>query len=156
MSGASATDLLRADHRQIEDQLDRLLLAAKHPTRDVAPALAGIFNEVTRLMRPHFEREEGVLYSHLRALWPDLLAHMDEQHGYAREVEQNLQELLAAINVVPTDRQFEELVRFAIELHDSIQHHIVDEEDQLLRLADAALTRDECGLADRMARLKTQ
>jgi hypothetical protein len=32
---------------------------------------------------------------------------------------------------------------FGIEFHDRIQHHIVDEEDQLLRLAEDRLTTEE-------------
>jgi hypothetical protein len=35
------------------------------------------------------------------------------------------------------------LRRPCIELHDCIQHHIVDEEDQLFRLADRDLTPDD-------------
>lgn len=151
-SATSATDVLRAEHRRIEDQLDRLLGLAKHPSRDMGPALAGVFAELNKITRPHFAREEGILYPYLRTLWPDLLADMDEQHQYVREVEHNLDELLVEILEGPSDRQFTELVRFAIELHDTIQHHIVDEEEQLLRLADITLSREEQGsLAMHMA-----
>ncbi len=142
-AAASATELLRSDHRRIEDALDRLLLQAKHPHRDMARAIAEITAELRNLVAHHFAREEGVLYPRLRALWPDLLAQMDEQHAYTREIDDDLQELLSQLSGPPTDRQFTELVRFSIELHDAIQHHIVAEEDHLLRFADATLSPEE-------------
>ncbi len=148
----SATELLRADHRQIEDLLDRLLSLAKPPVRNMGPAVAEILVELQKLTQPHFDREEGVLYPYLRTLWPDLLAEMDGQHAYAREVERNLNELLPQISGAPTDRQFTELVRFSIELHDTIQHHIVAEEEQLLALADERLSlAEQSSLAARMS-----
>ncbi len=148
----SATELLRADHRQIEDLLDRLLSLAKPPVRNMGPAVAEILVELQKLTQPHFDREEGVLYPYLRTLWPDLLAEMDGQHAYAREVERNLNELLPQISGAPTDRQFTELVRFSIELHDTIQHHIVAEEEQLLVLADERLSlAEQSSLAARMS-----
>ena len=39
-----------------------------------------------------------------------------------------------------TERQFLELIRLSMELFDGIQHHIVNEEDQLLRPADLHLS----------------
>ncbi len=143
MTAASATELLRNDHRRIEDVLDRLLLQAKHPHCGVAHAIAEITAELRILVTRHFAREEGVLYPNLRAFWPDLLAQMDDQHAYTREIDTNLQELLTQLTGPPTDRQFTELVRFSIELHDSIQHHIVAEEDHLLRLADVTLSVEQ-------------
>ncbi len=140
---ASATELLRKDHRQIEELLDRLLLLAKHPSRNMAPSVAQITAELRQLADSHFAREEGVLYPYLRSLWPDLLAQMDEQHAYVREVDTHLNELLSELSGAPTERQYSELVRFSIELHDTTQHHIVAEEDHLLRLADSRLSANE-------------
>ncbi len=140
---ASATELLRKDHRQIEELLDRLLLLAKHPSRSMAPSIAQIAAELRQRADSHFAREEGVLYPYLRRSWPDLLAQMDEQHAYVREVDTHLSELLSEISGAPTDRQYSELVRFSIELYDVTQHHIVAEEDHLLRLADSRLSGEE-------------
>jgi hemerythrin-like domain-containing protein len=87
---------------------------------------------------------------------PELLSQLDEQHEYAREVERHLVELLDAVPGAPNERQRAELVRFATELYDVIQHHIVDEEDQLLRLADSMLSQEEqTALAVRMKDLET-
>lgn len=139
----AASDLLRADHRQIEDLLDRLLAVAKQPSRNMVPVLAELVWTLRNLSHPHFDREERIFYPRLRALFPDLLARLDEQHEYVREVERNLSELLAEIGDPPADRQFAEVIRFSIELHDTIQHHIVAEEEELLRLADARLSPAE-------------
>ena len=68
---------------------------------------------------------------------------MDEQHEKVREVERYLAELLAERPQPPDSRWLNELRSFGIEFHYRIQHHIVDEEDQLLRLAEGLLTSEE-------------
>jgi len=143
MSATPASDLLRSEHRLVEMQIDKLLHAVKHPTDDIVPDLRRALSGVQRLLQPHFEKEESVVYPYVRPQLPELLSQLDEQHEYAREVERHLVELLGAIHGAPDERQRAELVRFATELYDVIQHHIVDEEDQLLRLADSRLSRDE-------------
>jgi len=143
MSATSASDLLRSEHRLVEIQLDQLLDAVKHPTEDIVSDLRRALAGVQRLLQPHFEKEEGVVYPYVRAQLPELLSQLDEQHEYAREVEGHLVELLEAVQGAPNERQRDELVRFATELYDVIQHHIVDEEDQLLRLADSMLSQEE-------------
>ncbi len=152
MTTTPATDALRTDHREIEVHLDRLLAAAKHLTPELTARVREEFLEIRRHIQPHFEQEENVFYPHLREAAGRVLAQMDDQHEYVREVEQCLEELLQAIGTVPTDRQLAELVRFCSELFDTIQHHIVDEEDLLLRLADATLSPDE--QADLFARMQ--
>ncbi len=139
----TASDLLRADHRRIEDLIDRLLAAAKQLSREMLPRLVEVLEPLRRLAAEHFEKEERVLYPHLRPGLPGLLAEMDEQHANARQMEASLLETLEAAQGAPTERQLGDLRRFAIELHDAIQHHIVAEEDQLLRLADQRLTPAE-------------
>jgi len=143
MSATPASDLLRSEHRPVETELDRLLLAVKHPTDDIVSDLRRALAGIQRLLQPHFEKEEGVVYPYVCAQLPELLSQLDEQHEYAREVERNLVELLDAVPGAPNERQRAELVRFATELYDVIQHHIVDEEDQLLWLADSMLSQDE-------------
>jgi hemerythrin-like domain-containing protein len=143
MSATPASDLLRSEHRLVEIQIDQLLHAVKHRTDDIVSDLRRALSGVRCLSQPHFEKEESVVYPYLRSQLPELLSRLDEQHEYAREVERNLIELLEAIQGSPDERQCAELVRFSTELYDVIQHHIVDEEDQLLRLADSRLSREE-------------
>jgi hemerythrin-like domain-containing protein len=139
MAEREASELLRGEHRRIEDVLDRLLVAAKHPDHDLPAQLRAICADLDALEEAHFQKEEGIFYPQLRPCCPRLLDEMDEQHAYAREIDRNLHEVLAAVRGTPTERQMTELVRFAIELHDTIQHHIVEEEDHLFRIADAEL-----------------
>jgi len=143
MSLTPASDVLRSDHRQVEVWLDRLLEVAKRPTPTLITDVRHIFEEIQSLTSPHFTKEESIFYPRFRPLLPDLLAQMDEQHAYIREVEDNLRELIATVGDEPSDRELTELVRFSVELFDTVQHHIVDEEDQLLRVADAQLSPEE-------------
>jgi hemerythrin-like domain-containing protein len=143
MSATPASDLLRSEHRLVEMELDELLHAVKHPADGIVSELRRALSGVQRLLQPHFEKEEGVVYPYVRPQLPELLSQLDEQHEYAREVERHLAELLDAVQGAPNERQRAELVRFATELYDVIQHHIVDEEDQLLRLADSMLSQEE-------------
>jgi hemerythrin-like domain-containing protein len=131
MSTTPTSNLLRADHRRMEAELDRLLFATKRRGTDMVLELRRAFSALQCLSEPHFRKEENVFYPYLRAQFPELLSHLDEQHEHARELERNLLELLESIDCAPDMRQQTELIRFAAELYDVIQHHIVDEEDQL-------------------------
>ena len=142
MAEHEASELLRSEHRRIEDVLDRLLAAAKRPGDNFVAALRAVCADLYRLEEAHFRKEESVFYPQLRPCCSQLLDEMDEQHAYAREIDRNLREVLGAVCGTPSERQVTELVRFAIELHDTIQHHIVEEEDQLFRIADAELPRE--------------
>lgn len=143
MSVTAASDLLRADHRLVEVQIDRLLDAVKHPTANMVAEVQQVLSEIQCLLEPHFEKEENVLYPYLRSPFPRLLAELDEQHEHARELERHLFELVESADHPPTKRQAEELAHYGAEFCDVIQHHIVNEEDQLLRLADATLSPEE-------------
>lgn len=151
MTTTAASDLLRADHRRIETHLDLLLEALRHLTPGDIPSVRAHFEEIRRLARPHFAREENVFYPRLRALNAALLSRMDDQHEDTRLKEQYLEELLASLPEAPGERDLVELYRLGVEFHDAVQTHIVDEEDNLLRFADDALSEEEQqGLAGRM------
>ena len=153
-SATAASDQLRGEHRLIEAQIDRLEHAIKHPAGDSIGEARRALRDIQSLSRLHFKKEEEVLYPYLRASWPELLAQLDEEHAHTREVETHLDELLASLHAAPDARQFDELRRFALELVDVIQHHIVAEEDQLLRFADERLSAaEQSALATQMARV---
>jgi hemerythrin-like domain-containing protein len=155
MASVPASDLLRADHRRIEMVLDRLLTTVKHPGEGMALQVRDIFAEIQRLMEPHVHKEENVFYPYLRAAFSELLAEMDEQHEYIAEVTAGIDELTGLAGKGLTERQLLELIRLSMELFDAIQHHIVEEEDRLLRLADLHLSvvEQDC-LAARMEGLE--
>jgi hemerythrin-like domain-containing protein len=135
-----ASDLLRADHRQIEMQIDRLLTIVKHPNQEMVLQVRDVFAEIEKLMVAHFHKEEKVFYPYLRTTLGELLAQMDEQHEYIKEVAQGVAELTGRGSGGLDGREVEELSRLSKELFNVIQHHIVDEENQLLRLADLHLS----------------
>lgn len=140
MASGSASDLLRADHRQIEMRLDRLLMTVKHRGERLVSEVRDVFAEIRQLMEVHVRKEEMVVYPFLRAKFPEVLGEMGEQHQYVAEVIAGMDELTGMDGMSLTERQCEELIRLSKELFDVIQHHIVDEEDQLLRLADLHLS----------------
>ncbi len=126
------------------------MAAAARIRRRNIPELRAAFEEIRRLSEVHFYREEEIFYPALRPRYPALLARMDEQHEYIRELETEVAALLADVPADAGPRWLDELRRFAIEFHDRIQHHIVDEEEQLLRVAAALLDREQQRMAARM------
>ena len=143
MTASPACDSLRKDHREIEACLDSLLTALLRIAPELIPEIQAAVRDIQRLAAIHFEKEERIFYPKLRPMFPDLLAQMDRQHEQIREVQQHVEELMADPPRVPESRWLNELRSFGIEMHDLIQHHIVDEEDQLLRLAEDRLTSQE-------------
>ena len=148
---APACEHLRKDHRVIEERLDILLAALLQLTPELIPEIQATVRELRGLAAIHFEKEETIFYPKLRPLLSDLLERMDLQHEEVRELERHLADLLAEPPQTPESRWLNELRSFGIEFHDRIQHHIVDEEDQLFRLAEERLTGEEQeSLADAM------
>jgi len=142
-SATPACDHLRQDHRQIEEYLDRLLAVLSHISAELVSDVRGLVTGLQRLETLHFKKEESLFYPKLRPAFPDLLAQMDLQHQDIREVEQHVAEMLADTPETPEQRWLDELRRSGIELYDRIQHHIVDEEDQLFRVAGNQLTPED-------------
>jgi hemerythrin-like domain-containing protein len=68
---------------------------------------------------------------------------MDQQHDEVREVEQHVGEFLSDPPPTPESRWLNDLQLSGTELYDLIQHHIVEEEDQLFRLAESRLTTED-------------
>jgi hemerythrin-like domain-containing protein len=147
----SACDHLRQDHRAIEERLDSLFAARLDLSPQRIPEIQATVRDLQRLAAVHFRKEEEIFYPKLRPVAADLLDRLDLQHEEVRELEHHLAELLADPPQTPEARWLNELRSFGIEFHDRIQHHIVDEEDQLFRLAADRLTREEQeGLAKAM------
>lgn len=149
-----ACDHLRQDHRTIEERLDTLLAALLALSHDRIPEVQATVRDLQHLAAVHFRKEEEIFYPRLRPVASELLNRLDVQHEEVRELEHHLAELLADPPETPDARWLNELRTFGIEFHDRIQHHIVDEEDQLFRLAGERLTReDQERLAQAMERV---
>jgi hemerythrin-like domain-containing protein len=143
MEATPASDLLRSDHRQIESYLDSLLGALKHLSASCIDGIKQDFGAIQQIAGIHFEREERVFYPVLRSQAAHILAQMDQEHEVVRETELCLGEFLESLPITPVQRNLDELRRLGIEFHDAIQVHIIDEEDQLLKLADTLLSGEE-------------
>lgn len=150
---AHACDYLRLDHREVEVALDRLIAALKRLQAEHICQIQAEFAEILRLLAIHFEAEEKIFYPAVRPRYPDLLATMDRQHEGIHELESLLQELLSEVPDDPDSRWLDQLRSVGIAYHDLIQHHIVDEEEQLFRIAAACVrTDDQLRLAEAMRR----
>lgn len=143
MTAGPACENLRKDHRAIEQRLDILLAALLRLTPEIIPEIQATVGELQHLAAIHFEKEETIFYPKVRPLFSELLDRMDLQHEEVRELERHLAELLEDPPPTPEPRWLNELRSIGIEFHDRIQHHIVEEEDQLLRLAEDGLTAEE-------------
>ncbi len=151
-----ACDLLRKEHRALENHLGRLSADAQRPSVEGLEKVRHLFGEIRRMDALHFRREEEVLYPSLRSHYPDLLARMDDQHTRIRQVEDRLAELLALRPAKPGPRYLKAVRSAAMELHVRVRHHIVDEEEQLFRMAAACLRPpDQARIAADMAAIST-
>jgi hemerythrin-like domain-containing protein len=152
----AACALLRTDHRAIEEHLDRLLAALLDLSPERIPEIQATVTALQALAKLHFRKEEEIFYPKVRPLEPDLLLRLDEQHEDVREAEHHLAEILADPQAADP-RWMNELRSFGIGFHDRIQHHIVDEEDQLFRIAGERLSvEDQESLAIAMAGILKQ
>jgi hemerythrin-like domain-containing protein len=140
---APACEHLRKDHRVIEERLDVLLAVLLRLTLELIPEIQATVRDLQDLAAVHFEKEEKIFYPKLRPLASDLLDRLDLQHEEVRELEAHLEQLLAEPPQAPQARWLNDLRSFGIEFHDRIQHHIVDEEDQLLRIAEDRLSEED-------------
>lgn len=136
----NASELLRSEHRQVEDHLDNLLSALKHLSVARVNNIRDTVGKIADLVGVHMEIEERVFYPAIQSFADDLLPRMLRQHEEIRETNRYLEELLAIFPDVPSNRDLSELYRLGIEFHDAIQVHIVEEEDQLLRRAEEQLS----------------
>jgi len=152
----AACALLRIDHRAIEEHLDRLLAALLDLRPERIREIQATVAELQALATLHFRKEEEIFYPKVRPLDPDLMLRLDEQHEDVREAERHLAEILTDPQAADP-RWLNELRSFGIGFHDRIQHHIVDEEDQLFRIAGGRLSReDQESLAIAMETIQTR
>jgi hemerythrin-like domain-containing protein len=143
MMGYEASDLLRNEHRQVEDHLDRLLDALKHLSAARVRDVHQSFEEIHRLVSAHMDEEEQILYPAIQPFAEHLISDMLRQHNDIRETDRCLEELLSDFPELPTVRNLEELYRVGVEVHDAVQVHIVDEEEGLLKLVDQHLSDEQ-------------
>ncbi len=127
----------------MEEHLDTLLAALLSLTPGRIAEIQATVRGIQGLSAIHFAKEEQIFYPKLRPIAAELLASLDVQHEEVRELERHVAELLAEPPAAPDARWLGELRALGIEFHDRIQHHIVDEEDHLFRLAGDWLSGED-------------
>ena len=138
-----ASDLLREEHRRIGSHLDPMLEALQHLTPERVADVRRHFQAIQGISRLHFRREEEIFYPRLLPLAPHLLEEMDGQHEDPRQEERELENVLASLPALPSERECTELYRLGVFFHDYVQTHILAEEEHLLTLADEKLRAEE-------------
>jgi Hemerythrin HHE cation binding domain len=138
-----SSDLLRQEHREVENHLDILLYALKHLSPERVNRIRQSVENIRRLVGEHMDTEEHIFYPAIRAFAEEELPKMLKQHDEIREAGSYLGNLLSGFPEIPTERDMGELYRLGIELHDAVQVHIVDEEEYLLKLVDEQLSDEQ-------------
>ena len=157
MTVASACDNLREDHRVMETYLDRLLAVLRRPGPELIAEAQAAVRDIRHLSSIHFEKEEVIFYPSIRPAFPRSAGPNGPAARDVREVEQHVGDLLSDPPPTPESRWLNDLRLFGTELYDLIQHHIVEEEDQLFRLAESRLsTEDQERLAVEMTKLHSR
>jgi hemerythrin superfamily protein len=119
---ANVIDLIEKDHREVEG------LFAKFKAEPSKAAAMAICDELD----PHAEAEEKVFYPVVNAEVPEgaKLAHEgEEEHGEARQL----------IGRIKQTEDVDHLEQLVTELEQAVQHHVQEEESEMLPKARASL-----------------
>jgi hemerythrin-like domain-containing protein len=140
-SATPATGLIQEQHRTIENWLDHLAGVLAGWTNDPLPLLRPLLRDIWPIIRAHYQNEEAVLFRALRRDLPDVVGKMEQQHAYAAELITSLEALLQIPQ--PTVRELHDIRNIANHFQAIAQHNIIEEQRELLRLADQLLSRTE-------------
>lgn len=131
----SAIEVLKQDHRRVEQMFGQFQEAAASPERKQE-----IVNEIIRELSIHAAIEEEILYPIVREVLPDgdeLAQESLQEHHQAKQVLSDLD------SMSPGDAQFDQSVGRLIE---DIEHHVEEEESEMFPRLQEAL--DDESLAD--------
>jgi iron-sulfur cluster repair protein YtfE (RIC family) len=143
MTASEFLNSLRSDHRGIETCLDRMLSRVEGLSADDVPKLRQVFEQVCHRLAPHLAKEEDNLYPALKASIPSMAGKMEGQHAHLSELEEYLDELLAAAGEAPGDHTLNELQRCGRHFCALLQHHLIEEERDVFPLVERLLARDQ-------------
>jgi iron-sulfur cluster repair protein YtfE (RIC family) len=140
-----ALDLLKADHRQVEDLFAQYQHATDFPTQHQ------IATQVFQELELHAQVEEQVFYPAFEARagkkGTQLVADSRLEHEAVREL------MIEMRHLDITDAEFE--AKFQKLMHD-VQHHIAQEENEMFPEATQILADQLTDLRDEMVALKNQ
>jgi hemerythrin superfamily protein len=123
-------EALKTDHRKVADLLSRLVAVSEK--EEGSRLIAQIRDELV----PHSRAEEAVFYNSIRAIntAQDLVWHGYEEHMEAETLLRTLQGL-DAVNV--------EWKKVAQKLKSAIEHHVNEEENKIMPVAQQLFTSEE-------------
>ena len=132
MPNAAPFASLKEDHRKVEKIFAEIL----DTTERAEKTRKQLFEELYTALNNHAALEETVLYPALEKadLTHDLALEAEEEHKVARTL---LEELAVE------DETTEEWTAKITVLKENIEHHVGEEEEELFRDAEKALTEDE-------------
>ncbi len=128
----NALDLLRSDHDQIDEMIDRFEASEERAEK------RQIFERLRSEIDSHTHVEEAVFYPHFekREGFSDLIADFYDDHLEIRELVENLDASFDDGNDMELEDHFDELVS-------SIQSHVDDEETELFNLIEETCSVEE-------------
>ena len=118
----TATELIKRDHRHVED------LFAKYEQSNDSNVLMDICSELD----VHTAMEEAVLYPAIKARVPDgkeMVSEANNEHKEARQL----------IGRIKNTSDEQHLADLASELKHAVEHHVREEEDEVLPKTEQAL-----------------
>ncbi|MDQ3289341.1 MAG: hemerythrin domain-containing protein [Pseudomonadota bacterium] len=125
-ASSNAISLLKSDHRMVEDLFQQI-----EANRD-ADELAELVLALHTTLSVHTRIEEEIFYPSLRAASSDAGERLDEaavEHGSAKH-------LLVDLSTISSDDRFFR-ARLKV-LKEQIKHHVKEEEEQLMPMAESA------------------
>jgi hemerythrin superfamily protein len=129
MASKGIFELLKQDHREVEDLMRRIENAEDEQT------CMALFAELKTALLAHSQAEDEVLYSRL-----DEDEVTEALIGEARDEHQGVEDLLEELGEIEDDDDWME--RFQ-DLKQSVQHHVSEEEGELFAAARKVLGDDE-------------
>jgi hemerythrin superfamily protein len=116
---SKATEVIEAEHREIERLFDRY---PKAPDMSAAQHLC-------RVLERHTEMEEAILYPELQRVDGDLYADAVEEHAEAKRLVEQIR-----ASSIPED-----IAALIAQLQREVSHHVADEEQEDLPRMESVL-----------------
>jgi hemerythrin superfamily protein len=121
--------VLQAEHRVVEDLLERLA------AEDNEAEATELVKQIKRELMAHSTAEDRVVYSTI-----EQNEELEEDIEHARDEHSGIDEkLMAVAEADPTDADFKQKVQ---ELTECVQHHVKDEEEEILPKASRFLDQE--------------
>ncbi|MFA5516986.1 MAG: hemerythrin domain-containing protein [Desulfuromonadales bacterium] len=126
-------DALRKDHKEVRDIFQKMLQTKQSSSREE------LVGKLHREIMPHMRAEERALYpsvrEHCKTCKDDVLESMEEHHA-ARLMLNELQEM---------DADDERFHAKAAVLHEIVEHHLKEEENEIFKDIRKNMSKEEAG-----------